>query len=59
MKQISQLVSKVAEQSPLHLFHSQPMPRDYSTIAVAKRLTGANQIQLAFVNAVVKTEGKA
>ena len=58
MQKICQLVVKAAEKQPLRIYHSQPLPRDYSTIAKAKRLTGASQIQLAFVNAVVEKEVK-
>jgi len=57
MATIVDVVTKVAENQPLRIYHSQPLPRDYSTIAKAKRLVGASQIQMAFINAVVK-EGK-
>jgi hypothetical protein len=57
MATIVDVITKVAENQPLRIYHSQPLPRGYSTIAKAKRLVGASQIQMAFVNAVVK-EGK-
>lgn len=53
MDKITQLVVEAADKNQLRLYHSQPQPREYSTIVKAKRLIGANQIQLAFVDAVV------
>lgn len=58
MRAISKLVLQAAERNQTRIYHSQPQPRDYSTIAAAKRLTGASQLQLAFINAVVEKESK-
>lgn len=51
---IKEQIVKAADKNQTRIYHSQPLPREYSTIARAKRLTGASQIQLAFINAVVK-----
>lgn len=58
MNKVSQTILGAAEKNDVRIFHSQPLPRNYSTIAKAQRLVGVTQLQLAFIDAVVAKESR-